>query len=90
MLKSHACVKSCCVIKPPCSVSITLAGNVVVSFNVSDGARRNCWGARAVKGPTVSGVQDSLQTMPIVLPPKKSKKNEKVPDFMKCRRSMKI
>jgi len=24
--------------------------------------------------PTVSGVQESLQTMPIVLPPKKSKK----------------
>ena len=28
----------------------------------------NCWGgARAVKVPTVSGVQESLQTMPIVL-----------------------
>ena len=36
---------------------------------------KNCWGgARAVKVPTVSGVQASLQTMPIVLPPKKSKK----------------
>ena len=32
------------------------------------------WGARAVKVPTGSGVQESLQTMPIVLPPKKSKK----------------
>ena len=35
---------------------------------------KNCWGARAVKVPTVSGVQESLQAMPIVLPPKKSKK----------------
>ena len=31
VLKSHACVKSCCVSKLPCSVSITLPGNVLVS-----------------------------------------------------------
>ena len=36
---------------------------------------KNCrGGARTVKVPTVNGVQESLQTMPIVLPPKKSKK----------------
>ena len=46
------------------------------------------WGARAVKVPTVRGVQESLKTMPIVLPPKKSKK--KVPDFRKRRRCMEI
>ena len=40
---------------------------------------KNCWmRARAVKVPTVSGVQESLQTMLIVLLPKKSKKN---PEF---------
>ena len=39
------------------------------------GPEKNCWGARAVKVPTVSGVQESLQTMPIVLPPRKSKKD---------------
>ena len=33
-----------------------------------------CWGARAIKVPTVSGVQESFQTMPIVFPPKKRKK----------------
>ena len=32
----------------------------------SDGARKNCWGARAVKVPIVSGGQESLQTVPIV------------------------
>ena len=31
-------------------------------------------GARAVKVQAVDGVQESLQTMPIVLPPKNSKK----------------
>ena len=46
-------------------------------------------GARAVRVPTVSGVLESLHTMPIVLPPTKSKKR-KVPDFMKCRRCMDI
>ena len=35
MLKLHACVKSCCVSKPPCSVSVTLTGNVLLSFNLS-------------------------------------------------------
>ena len=50
---------------------------------------KNFWGegARAVKVPTVSGVQESLQTMPTVLHPKNSK-TKKVPDFMKCRRYM--
>ena len=47
----------------------------------------NCWGARTVKVPTVSGVQESLQTMPEVLPKKTIKK---VTDFMKCRRYMEI
>ena len=49
----------------------------------------NCWGARAVKVPSVSSVQESLQTMPIVLPPKESKE-DKVPDFMMHRRGMEI
>ena len=50
---------------------------------------KNCWmRARAATVPTVSGVQESLQTMPIVLLPKKSKK--KIPNFMKCRRCMEI
>ena len=31
----YACVKYCCVSKPPCTVSITLPGNVLVSVNVS-------------------------------------------------------
>jgi len=39
----------------------------------SDGTRKNCWGARAVKVPTVRGFQESLPTMPIVFSPKKSK-----------------
>jgi len=34
----------------------------------------NCWGARAVKVPTVRGVQESLQTMSIALPKKTKKK----------------
>ena len=33
-----------------------------------------CWGVRAVKVPTVRGVQESLQTMSIVLPKKTKKK----------------
>ena len=57
---------------------------------------KNCWGARAVKVPTVSGVQESLQTMPIVLPSKKSK--NKGPVFygaddawkFRCRRGLAI
>ena len=50
----------------------------------------NCWrGARAVKVATVSGVQESFQTMPIVLP-KKTKKRTKVMDFMKFRRYMEM
>ena len=40
--------------------------------------------------PTMSGVQESLQTMATVFPSKKSKKGIKVPDFMKCRRCMEI
>ena len=47
-----------------------------------------CWGARAVKVPTVSDDQESLQTLHIILPPKESKK--KVPDFMKCQQCMEI
>ena len=31
-------------------------------------SQNNCWGARAVNMLTVSGVQESLQRMPIVLP----------------------
>ena len=57
---------------------------------------KNCWGARAVKVPTVSGVQESLQIMPIVLPSKKSK--NKGPVFygaddawkFRCRRGLAI
>ena len=35
MLKSRVCEKFCCVSKPPCSVSIALPDNVLVSVNVS-------------------------------------------------------
>ena len=35
----------------------------------------NCWGAGAVKVPTVSGVQQSSHTIPIVLPKKTTKKD---------------
>jgi len=38
------------------------------------GPEKNCWGARAVKVLTVSSVQESLQTLPIVLPKKSSKR----------------
>ena len=38
----------------------------------------NCWGARVVKVPTLSGVQESLQTMPIVLPKKTKNKRSRV------------
>ena len=51
----------------------------------------NCWGggARAFKVPTVSGVQESLQTMPIVCLNRPTR-NKQVMDFMKCRRCMEI
>ena len=49
-------------------------------------------GARAVKEPTVSGVQESLQTMPIVCLSywQKRLKKRKATDFMECRRYMEI
>ena len=47
----------------------------------------NLWTGLAIKVPTVSGVQESLQAMPLVFP-KKTKKQ--VTDFMKCRRCMEI
>ena len=34
-VKIACCEKFCCVSKPPCSVSITLPDNVLVSVNVS-------------------------------------------------------
>ena len=34
-VKSYACIKSCCVSKPPCRVSIPLPGNVLISINVA-------------------------------------------------------
>ena len=44
----------------------------------------NCWGgARAFKVPTVSGVQESLQTMPIVCINRLTR-NKQVMDLMKC------
>ena len=42
---------------------------------------KNCWGARAVKVPTVGGIQESLQKMPIVLPPKEVKTEKEGPGF---------
>ena len=54
-----------------------------------NGARKKLLGGvRALKVLTMSIVQESLQTMPIVLPPRKSRK--KVPDFIKCRRCIEI
>jgi len=50
------------------------------------GPEKNCWGARAVKVLTVSSVQESLQTLPIVLPKMSSKR----PQIMKRRRCMEI
>ena len=55
-----------------------------ITVRDSDGARKKLLGeVRALKVVTVSIVQESLQTMPIVLLPRKSKKM--VPDFIKCR-----
>ena len=44
-------------------------------------SEKNCWWARAVKVPTVGGVQESLQTVCL-------KRLKKGTDFRKCRRCM--
>ena len=55
-----------------------------ITVRDSDGTRKYLLGVvRAFNVLTVSIVQESLQTMTIVLPPRKSK--QKVPEFIKCR-----